>query len=88
MLLSIISYVKPLFSRYSYSITASKYWVNLYFRRTKNREWFKITLEQIDDHVVIDYITEAFSESRSCYNRKYAIDVLTHYIKASLKLYL
>ena len=87
MLYSIISSVKPLFSRYSYAISGRKYWVALYFRRTRNREWFRITLEQLEDHVVIDYITEDFSESRSCYSKQSAIDVLTHYIKASLKLY-
>ena len=87
MLYSIISYVKPLFSRYSYSISGRKYSLALYFRRTRNREWFKITLKQLDGHVVINYITEDFSETSGCYSKQSAIDVLTHYIKASLKLY-
>lgn len=87
MLYSIISSVKPLFSRYSYSISGRKYWVALYFRRTKNRKWFRITLEQLDDHVVIDYVTDGFTDCTNCYSKKIAIEILSNYIKCGLNLF-
>lgn len=87
MLHSIISSVRPLFNRYSYAISGDKYKYVIYFRKTSKRDWFRIILEQLDDFVVIHYITEGFSDCSHCYSKQIAIEILSNYIKSSLKLY-
>lgn len=88
MLHSIVSTVKPVFSRYAYSLSCSRNKCSLYFRPTCRRERFKITLT-LQDNGAIDfyYETIGFTESTSRYSKESAISLLTHYIKASLNLY-
>ncbi len=88
MLLSIVSYVKPLFFRYAYSISSTKNKCFLYFRPTKKREGFRISLT-LRENGAIDFYYESngFTEATTRYSKDSAIALLTHYIKASLKLY-
>ena len=88
MLFSIISSVRPLFNRYSYCVSGGKYKMVLYFRPTKKREYFRITLTRTDNGTIdFYYETNDFTEATTRYSKDSAIKLLTHYIKASLKLY-
>ena len=88
MLLSIVSYVRPLFFRYAYSISCSRHRCILYFRKTRKHESFRIDLT-LQNNGAIDfyYETIGFTESTTRYSKESAINLLTHYIKASLNLY-
>lgn len=88
MLLSIIRSVKPLFNRYAYGIYGGINKQVLYFRPTRNRDGFRITLT-LKDNDAIDfyYETNGSTEATTRYSKESAIDLLTHYIKASLNLY-
>ena len=88
MLLSIVLYVRPLFNRYAYCISCSKNKCFLYFRPTRKRDGFRISLT-LQENGAIDfyYESDGFSEATTRYSKDSAIQLLTHYIKASLKLY-
>ena len=88
MLLSIISSVRPLFFRYGYSLSCFRNKCFLYFRKTRKHESFRITMT-LHDNGAIDfyYETDGFTEATTRYSKDSAIALLTHYIKASLKLY-
>lgn len=88
MLRSIISFVKPLFYRYSYSLSGDKYKYVLYFRPTQKREGFMITLTLKDNHVIdIYYETMGFSDYTHCCSKQIAIEILSNYIKCGLNLF-
>ena len=88
MLFSIVSSVRPLFFRYGYTVSCSRNKCFLYFRKTRNHDSFRITLNRTDNGSIdFYYESNGFTESTTRYSKESAIALLTHYIKASLNLY-